>query len=205
LIDKLSYIAGIVASDGYIRDREVRIATASRSYAEKLCEILRDLGYKPRVDDGKRVYLVRVYSKAFSLKLQEMLGLKPGRKSHVVRLSKGFTVEELKSFIAGLIDGDGSVGSVYTGIKDGKYGPYRIPRIVFSSRSRGLVLDLASVLGDLGFRNIRIAYSGGVYRLILYSSHNMCLFIKEILPYMFHPDKIAGAMTWASSCREMSG
>jgi len=58
-VNKLVYIAGIVASDGYIRGREVRIASASRSYAEKLCEILRNLGYKPRVDDGKRVYLVR--------------------------------------------------------------------------------------------------------------------------------------------------
>jgi len=157
------------------------------------------------MDRGKRVYLIRVYSKEFSLKLQKILEIKPGRKSHIVRIPRGLSIDELKSFIAGLIDGDGSVGCVSTGIKNGKYGPYVIPRIVISSKSRHLILDLIHVLKDFGFKNIRFTYNEGVYRLVLYSMYNMCLLIKEIAPFMLHPDKIAGAMAWANSCREMSG
>ena len=203
-INKILYIAGVVASDGYIRDREVRIATANREYAEKLCSILQDIGYKPRMVNGRRVYLIRVYSKLLSLKLQEILKLRPGRKSHIIKIPKDLNGEDLMSFIAGIIDGDGCIGSTRTGIKDGRYGPYKIPRIVISSKSRDLIHDLKDVLEDLGFKNVKITYSGGVYRLTLYSKYNICLFIRKILPYMLHPDKITGAMTWASSCREVS-
>lgn len=199
-----AYIVGVVAADGYIRDREVRIATSCAEYSKILCGLIERMGLKCRVASWKRSLVIRIYSKQFSEDIRNMLNLQPGRKARYITLPN-LSGSEILEFIAGFFDGDGSFKPIVSGLKNNRWGPYITPRIVISSKSENFIIQLAEKLVNYGFVNPHITYDSHVCRLKFYGYSNACTFIKVMLPYMKHPLKIKDAMAWANSCREVSG
>ena len=199
----LPYLAGLVAADGTLYQREVRVATGSLSHAIRLAAALRRLGYKPRIDRGVRVFLVRVYSVSLVRLLEEEYGIPLGRKAANIKFPslRGATVN---CFIAGFTDGDGSIGLIKSGVKEGRWGPYRTPRIVYASSSTYFLKGLQARLEVLGFRRGRLTREAGVSKLKYYGCDNLDRFMESIFPHLLNPVRIGGARAGANSCREVS-
>ena len=83
----ISYLAGLIAADGYVSEREVRISTSSREYAEYVADIVRRcLGKAPKIEIGKGVLLLRIYDVSFGKILETKYGIPIGRKSSTIPL-----------------------------------------------------------------------------------------------------------------------
>ena len=203
--DAEGYIAGLVAADGYLLRREVRIATNDICYARIIMNIINNIGYKPRIARGVRVYLIRIYSKEFKEKLQTVYGINEGRKASKITFPRKINDRVKSYFIAGYFDGDGSIGIVKSGVKKNKWGPYVTPRIVFSSKSQSILLGISEYLQVNGLAKRKISFDGNeIYRLKYYGCRNLKSFLSLFGSKILNPRRIAGARAGANSCREVS-
>jgi len=199
-----AYIAGLVAADGYIAKREIRIATNNPLFVRVIVEILGPMGYKPKVTWGTRVYLVRIYSVNLKEKLLSRYNLFEGRKAHLLIFPENLSEDEKKSFLAGYFDGDGSIGLIKSGLREKRWGPYVTPRIVFSSKSSRLLEGVRGFLSSKGLRG-EISSDGNIYRLRYYGCKNLKIFLGLLGSFILNPERRAGARAGANSCREVSG
>ena len=200
----LAYIAGLVAADGYIGSREVRIATNNLGYAKLIMRILENSGYKPRLSVGTRVFLVRVYSTRLKETLINEYGLVQGRKANAIVFPEQLSYSDKLAYTAGYFDGDGSIGIVRSGIKDKRWGPYYTPRITISSKSKVFLEALERFLRSNGLSVRSIEFYGAVFRLRYYGCRNLKAFLRLLGRYLLNPERRAGAWAGANSCREVS-
>ena len=201
----MAYLGGLIAADGHLYRREVRIAFGDIWFLENVSKVISCLGIKHRVGKGVRVYLVRIYSVSLVRLLQENYGLKTGRKAEILVFPSWLDQDEKIAYIVGFFDGDGSIGLVRSGIKRGIWGPYTSPRITFTSKSEAFLEDLRSFLESMGFRPRPVVREDKVYRLKLYGCLNLDLFLRIFYPFVINPRRMLGAQAGANSCREMSG
>ena len=200
----MAYIAGLVAADGYISFREVKIATSNLEYAKLVVQILRNSGFEPRLNAGTRVLLVRVYSTRLKETLINEYGLVQGRKAGIITFPEWLSYDNKLAYIAGYFDGDGSIGLVKSGIKDKRWGPYHTPRITISSKSKKFLEALEHFLRFNGLGERNIEFYGSVFRLRYYGCSNLKAFLRLLGQYLLNPDRRASAWAGANSCREVS-
>ena len=203
--DAMAYLAGLIAADGHLYSREVRIAFGDLWFLKNVSRIISCLGIRHKVGKGVRVYLVRIYSANLVGFLREKYCLKIGRKANALIFPSWLNRDEKITYTAGFFDGDGSIGLVKSGIKQGKWGPYISPRITFTSKSEVFLEDLRSFLESLGFRPRPVSREDKVYRLKMYGCLNLDMFLKILYPFIMNPRRILGAQAGANSCREVSG
>ena len=199
-----AYIAGIVAADGHIDHREVRISVSVKNveYVSILLQLLRTLGYRPKASQGTRAMLIRIYSIDLKNILTKKYGVPEGRKAERLRLPNLSDKKEILAFIGGFFDGDGSISFIKSGVKQSRWGPYYTPRITFTSKSLNLLRDIKTVLEHEGLNNGLISFDSSVYRLRYYGRENLCSFMKKFDPYVLNPER---RRPWgANSCREVS-
>ncbi|TLY00663.1 MAG: hypothetical protein E6K90_02940 [Thaumarchaeota archaeon] len=116
--DFTPYIAGVVAADGHLYSREVRIGTSEKIFLRFLRTNLERLGYNPRIEEGRRVWIVRIYSTQLRKVLTNLYGTKgdwgPYKTIRITFTSKsrGF-LAELRTYLK-------SVGLTPTSVKKEK-------------------------------------------------------------------------------------
>ena len=155
----LAYLAGIIASDGNItckkRTCKIKIMTINSIFAKKISNLLEIQQCQPAKiyeDCRRKRYEVYCYSKKFAQLLQEVYGIKPGKKAEEIILPN-ISVDLLINYIRGLYDGDSSITIVKVRMyKEGKMYEYDLPRIIYKTKSKSLAEELNRFLIDIGFR-----------------------------------------------------
>jgi len=116
--DNLMEFLGLVITDGHLSKKKHKIAfyTKDEELKERFCELVSFLfgkEAKTYVDKRSNVYHLYFYSKNVHLFLQDM-GIRKGNKSkNELDLSKLYNLSnsKIKSFLVGVINGDGSVSN----------------------------------------------------------------------------------------------
>ncbi|HOL83477.1 MAG TPA: LAGLIDADG family homing endonuclease, partial [Caldisericia bacterium] len=146
----LSYLIGYFLGDGSLSRTKnglrVRFFDSSKELLEEIVKIIYKLTNKKysiqRDKRSKNSYILNIYDKELIEKIIDLTGVKPGSKSFIIRVPDYLykcNIENIFSFLAGLIDSDGCVE------KNKK-------RISFSTASEKMKEDLAYVLSLLGFK-----------------------------------------------------
>ena len=158
--DILSYLAGIIASDGNItcikRTCKIKIITTNKKFAERIARLLEQTNQcrKAKIyhDLKHKRYEVYCYSKKLAEVLLVDYGIRPGKKADKIILPS-LGREQLISYIRGLYDGDSSVTVVRTVMnkREKKY-EYLLPRILYKTKSKPLADSLIDFLRTLGFK-----------------------------------------------------
>ena len=186
--DFTPYIAGVVAADGHLYSREVRIGTSEKIFLRFLRTNLERLGYNPRIEEGRRVWIVRIYSTQLRKVLTNLYAIPIGKKAQKIIFPTWLEKRKLRHYVAGFFDGDGSI-SVYNSGTKGDWGPYKTIRITFTSKSRRFLAELRTYLKSLGLTPTSVKKEKEVYRLKMYSLENLKLFRQ--LFTIRHPVKLS--------------
>ena len=184
----IPYLAGLVASDGTIQSREVRIATSVGPFLRDVYHLVEGLGYHPRIYEVKGASIIRIYSISLRRLLTEDYRIPVGKKAGKIVFPDWLDEEALNQYISGYFDGDGSVSVIRSGKKK-QWGPYRTIRTTFTSKSLAFLQGLHQYLVSLGFTPTSLKKEEEVYRLKMYSRKNLELFARSFR--IKHPAKIA--------------
>ncbi|MBI2676193.1 MAG: AAA family ATPase [Candidatus Aenigmarchaeota archaeon] len=136
LDERLGKLLGIIISDGHIRKNSINVSGECSQEAERLGKEI--FGIEPRVSWSRSIRSVDFDSKALAILLNEIFGIPVGKKSHSVAVPKLIfksPVSVKAAFVAGILEGDGSIGN---------------SDIRLNSASRYLAGDLASLLLSIG-------------------------------------------------------
>jgi hypothetical protein len=146
------------------------------------------LGYHPRIGRVRGASIVRLYSTELKRTLNETYDIPTGKKAEILSFPSWLDSEQLKEYVAGYFDGDGSVNIVRSGMKEHRWGPYQSIRMTFTSKSYKFLCELRRYLVSLGFTPTTIKEDQQVYRLKMYSRKNLRLFVQ--LFRIRHPVKM---------------
>lgn len=146
----LSYLIGYFLGDGSLTKTKnglrMRFFDSSKELLEEIVKIIHKLTNKKysiqRDKRSKNNYILNIYDKQLIEKIIDLTGVKPGSKSFIIKVPDYLykcNIENIFSFLAGLIDSDGYVE------KNKK-------RISFSTASEKMKEDLVYVLSLLGFK-----------------------------------------------------
>jgi len=146
----LSYLIGYFLGDGSLSKTKnglrIRFFDSSEEVLKEIVKIIHKLTNKKysiqRDKRSKNNYILNIYDKQIIEKIINLTGVKPGSKSFIIKVPDYLykcNIENIFSFLAGLIDSDGFVE------KNKK-------RISFSTASEKMKEDLAYVLSLLGFK-----------------------------------------------------
>lgn len=146
----LSYLIGYFLGDGSLTKTKnglrMRFFDSSKELLEETVKIIHKLTNKKysiqRDKRSKNNYILNIYDKQLIEKIIDLTGVKPGSKSFIIKVPDYLykcNIENIFSFLAGLIDSDGYVE------KNKK-------RISFSTASEKMKEDLVYVLSLLGFK-----------------------------------------------------
>ncbi|MAE82200.1 MAG: hypothetical protein CMB80_05670 [Flammeovirgaceae bacterium] len=112
-----SYYAGFICADGHLSSADGVHMCLNKKDFTHLCEMAKDTGYNGKVstytmDDGSERTMLRVYSaRQWVLDLHRNWNITPqktvGQKAPFIKDD-----ELIKAFLVGLIDGDGSIGTI---------------------------------------------------------------------------------------------
>ena len=184
----LPYLAGLVASDGNMQSREVRIATSVMPFLHVVHNLVEALGYNPRISKVEGASIIRIYSTSLRKTLTNKYKIPVGKKAGKIIFPSWLDNAAKNHYISGYFDGDGSVSVIRSG-KKGQWGPYQTIRTTFTSKSAAFLQGLREYLVSLGFTPTSLKAEVEVYRLKMYSRKNLELFARSFR--IRHPVKIA--------------
>ena len=134
------------------------------------------------------MWIVRIYSTQLRKVLTNSYTIPIGKKAQKIVFPVWLEKEELRHYVAGFFDGDGSI-SVYNSGTKGDWGPYKTIRITFTSKSRRFLAELRTYLKSVGLTPTSVKKEKEVYRLKMYSLENLKLFRQ--LFTIRHPVKLS--------------
>lgn len=115
-----SYWAGFIAADGCVRGKKVQLALGSKD-ADHVARCASDMGYTGPVHRSDGRCTLQVSCQAYAEDLAKHFNITP-RKSLTLEPPNITTEPEIRAFITGVIDGDGSITT-------NRYRSYTRPRI----------------------------------------------------------------------------
>ncbi len=115
-----SYWAGFIAADGYVRDNRLKIGLAAKD-ADHVARFASDVEYTGPLWHRDGTCIVQISCPDYVSDLARHFNITP-RKSLTLKPPNISTDAEVRAFITGLIDGDGS-------ISENRYRQYVRPRI----------------------------------------------------------------------------
>ena len=184
----LSYIAGLIASDGHLakKDFKIKITTTNLHFANAVKRIMSDFGVKASIYKGAKYYEISVYDKKLWKVFVEDFKIPFGKKSYSLQKPPIEKLESKIDFLRGLFDGDSSIFETTAILRrKNKIYKYFIPRIEFPSKSKPIVNWSADLLKNLGFR-VYIQKHPKLHKMYLDGAKNM----KKFSQIGFaHPDK----------------
>lgn len=137
-MNKMAYLAGLVASDGNLSryNYRVKIVTSSKEFADYLLSMTHDLFRCHQLHNKIELYC---YNKRLWLTLNEVYNIPAGKKSYIVEPPKHMTPQESLDYLRGVLDGDGSVFTVMTKLRRRREYRYVLPRLAYKSKSYSMV------------------------------------------------------------------
>ncbi|MBL7169464.1 MAG: hypothetical protein ISS48_00405 [Candidatus Aenigmarchaeota archaeon] len=184
----MSYIAGLIASDGHLEKTSygISIATSSKIFANKICNILRKVNFKAKIYKSRTCYVVYWHDKDLQNILIKDFSIPKGNKSDIL-CPPVIKKNEVPYYLRGFFDGD---SSVHRRKMRNKY----VPRIRVMSTSKIILEWIKEQLYELNinsgslFHDIPHGFGYKMnYRLEIYG--NAVKKFKEKIDYN-HPDKI---------------
>lgn len=147
---ELSYLIGYFLGDGSLSKTKnglrIRFFDSSKDVLEEINKVIKKLinkDYSIQKDKrSKNNYILTIYDRNLIEKIIELTGIKPGEKTFDIKIPNYIyksSIENIFSFLAGLIDSDGYVD------KNKK-------RVSFSTASQFMKEDLVYLLSLLGFK-----------------------------------------------------
>jgi hypothetical protein len=152
------YYAGLIASDGTVNKKSNAIAiTQSENRLDSLKKFKKDVNYSgiiygPRKTIGQNSYTMVISSKKWKEDLKNNFMITP-KKSLTLKAPKLKNKKLIISFIIGLIDGDGSVGTYkYKNKKD------IVPIITFCGTKNIVEWVCCSLNSYFNIKNLKLSY-----------------------------------------------
>ncbi len=146
LDESLAKFLSLVITEGHINNRGVRLSGETSWMVERIGEEI--FGLKSKVDKYRKdLRTIELNSRALSEFLNDYFKIPKGKKSYIVKIPKQiFTSPKSvkSSFLAGLIEGDGSI--------------YR-SSVRFYTASKGMAEDVTRLFASLGIQSVLKNYN----------------------------------------------